>query len=312
MLLAGTVYLAFMPLARGSLDLASLVYLPLLWKAVRGGLARTIGAVLLTNVLAVALVGRAAGLDPLRLQLGLMTMTLVGLALGAFADQRRADIQAARHAAVHAPLTGLANRVLLMDRMVAAVHRHDRDPLALPAVLYCDLDGFKGVNDGLGHDAGDEVLLDGVDVGQVPDIADWTVNSLRQPYRTAGREVVLSASIGVAVLEPDISRVERDAAHTAEALLRAGDAARHRLELHAALRRALANGQITLVYQPIYALGYGWPVAVEAFARGRTVDRGFSRRSCRPARAENGGLASRGGAHSGTSTTRASSLRSVR
>jgi len=323
--LVGTVYLAFGPPAAGRLDLTSLVYLPLLWIAVHGGLTRTVGAVLVTNVLAVVLVGTAVRQDPLRLQLGLMTMTLAGLALGAFAAQRRADVDAARHAAVHDPLTGLANRVLLTGRIIAAVHRHDRDPRALPALLYCDLDGFKSVNDGLGHDAGDEllvavarrlehtvrpgdlvsrlggdeivVLLDGIDHEQVAVVADRAVAALRQPYQAGGREVVISASIGVAVLDTDAASRRMDAGGVAEAMLQAADAAlqqakrhggdqvelfspplreqaRDRLALHAALRRAAASRAITLVYQPIYALPSGQLVTVEALARWYDRDRG--------------------------------------
>ena len=55
------------------------------------------------------------------------------------------------------PLTGLANRLLFQDRLAHAVHRAERHDRTL-AVVYCDLDGFKPVNDEFGHSIGDEVL----------------------------------------------------------------------------------------------------------------------------------------------------------
>jgi diguanylate cyclase (GGDEF)-like protein/PAS domain S-box-containing protein len=61
------------------------------------------------------------------------------------------------HRAVHDPLTGLANRVLLIDRFRQALSRAGRQPRRL-AVLYVDLDGFKAVNDTWHHAVGDEVL----------------------------------------------------------------------------------------------------------------------------------------------------------
>ncbi len=62
-----------------------------------------------------------------------------------------------RAAALHDPLTGLPNRSLLVDRLELALSAAGRDTAPL-AVLYCDLDGFKAVNDEWGHTAGDAVL----------------------------------------------------------------------------------------------------------------------------------------------------------
>jgi diguanylate cyclase (GGDEF)-like protein/PAS domain S-box-containing protein len=71
--------------------------------------------------------------------------------------ERRRNAEELFHRAVHDPLTGLANRVLLVDRLTVALARADRQARRL-GVLYVDLDGFKVVNDTWRHAVGDEVL----------------------------------------------------------------------------------------------------------------------------------------------------------
>lgn len=68
--------------------------------------------------------------------------------------QRTAHLE---HEVNHDPLTGLANRTLLWDRLEQAIHMAQRNK-ALVATVLLDLDGFKQINDTLGHEAGDEVL----------------------------------------------------------------------------------------------------------------------------------------------------------
>jgi diguanylate cyclase (GGDEF)-like protein len=86
---------------------------------------------------------------------------IVALDAGEGAVITNVELEAAeatlRHQASHDGLTGLANRTLLMERLDEALL--DRQPDETVAVLYCDLDRFKQINDTLGHAAGDEVLV---------------------------------------------------------------------------------------------------------------------------------------------------------
>ncbi len=90
-------------------------------------------------------------------------------------ERKRAELQL-RFQSLHCPLTGLPNRVLFIDRLEVALTRLGRRP-GLVAVLFLDLDGFKWVNDSLGHDAGDAVL---VEVARRLDV-------VLRPYDTAAR-----------------------------------------------------------------------------------------------------------------------------
>ena len=74
------------------------------------------------------------------------------------AVERDRGEQVTRHAALHDPLTGLPNRTLALDRLAQALARRQRERIDV-AVFVLDLDGFKLINDSLGHAAGDEVLL---------------------------------------------------------------------------------------------------------------------------------------------------------
>jgi diguanylate cyclase (GGDEF)-like protein/PAS domain S-box-containing protein len=143
-----------------------------------------------------------------------------------------------RFEALHDPLTGLANRTLLRDRLEQALARSERGHGAT-AVLFVDLDGFKQVNDGYGHSAGDAVLselgarmrgavrpadtvarLGGDEFVVVCEEVDHEAalalgrrmqDAIGLPITAAGVEHRLSASIGIALGQDDPDALVRDA-----------------------------------------------------------------------------------------------------
>jgi diguanylate cyclase (GGDEF)-like protein/PAS domain S-box-containing protein len=132
------------------------------------------------------------------------------------------------HQAFHDPLTNLANRVLFRDRVEHALQRAVRGG-GQPAVLFIDLDNFKAVNDGLGHSAGDwllievatrlqsclrpadtvarlggdefAVLLDD-EAANAQEIADRILQAFGTPFSVQGTDIVVTMSIGIASLQP--------------------------------------------------------------------------------------------------------------
>jgi diguanylate cyclase (GGDEF)-like protein/PAS domain S-box-containing protein len=140
--------------------------------------------------------------------------------------ERKALLDQLAHQAFHDPLTGLANRALFYDRVSHALQLSQREGRAV-TVLYLDLDGFKQVNDTMGHTEGDHLLrmianrlracaratdtvarLGGdefavlVEDTLVARSTDRLIERIREqmafPYTLAGREVRISASIGSA------------------------------------------------------------------------------------------------------------------
>jgi len=148
------------------------------------------------------------------------------------------SVAAVAHQAMHDALTGLPNGALFRDRLDHAVARAQRTDSPI-AVMFCDLDRFKAVNDSLGHAAGDElllavgrrlaeavraadtaariggdefaVLLEDLDDPEHPErVAARIVETLGRPIRIAGRELRPAVSVGVAVgIEDGVELVRR-------------------------------------------------------------------------------------------------------
>ncbi len=180
--------------------------------------------------------------------LGLVSSWKIARALDrAEAERQRAD-EIMHRLAHYDGLTGLPNRLLLDDRLRQALARADREG-AVAAMLFMDLDGFKRVNDTLGHEAGDRILKEAasrilsavrtVDTAARLGGDEFTVvleklattedvrvvtgrllNQLSQPYSIDGVEVQLSASVGVSLFPAD--------ARTSDNLMKLADAAMYR------------------------------------------------------------------------------------
>ncbi|MFI2644917.1 putative bifunctional diguanylate cyclase/phosphodiesterase [Streptomyces sp. NPDC018610] len=170
-----------------------------------------------------------------------------------------------QHNAEHDPLTDLPNRALFTRRVQQALSGR-RSTDRGTAVLFIDLDGFKGVNDTIGHQAGDELLVqaarrlqeavrhgdtaarlggdefaalivgDGgrertAREGHILELADRLRTTLSQPYLIDGNDVRVAASIGVAFAEPGLGAGEL-LRNADLAMYRAKAAGKDRVELY--------------------------------------------------------------------------------
>ncbi|MGO9955823.1 MAG: putative bifunctional diguanylate cyclase/phosphodiesterase [Solirubrobacteraceae bacterium] len=231
---------------------------------------------------------------------------------------RAATEEELRRRALEDPLTGLANRALLTSQLEADL-RHARPLDNRVSVLALDLDRFKVVNDTLGHTIGDALLrrvaarLTGCvreeDLVARPggdeftvvctrtagdhaiaEVAQRLVDAVVEPFAIDGREVFVTASVGVAVSE--------HGRETPEELLRDADAAmyrakelgggrfevfaialRHhlveRMAIEDGLRHAVERDQLELHYQPLIDLVGEGVVGFEALVRWHHPDRGL-------------------------------------
>ncbi|HEV7523375.1 MAG TPA: EAL domain-containing protein [Acidimicrobiia bacterium] len=233
-------------------------------------------------------------------------------------DRRTAEL-ALEYRALHDPLTGLPNRALVIDRLsqtFASARRHGLST----GVLFIDLDRFKSVNDSLGHSAGDELLVevarrlasgrravdtvarlggdefvvvlhDVADDDGAVDIARTIVDDLRKPFHIHGRELVVTASLGLTIAPGSVEADAETLLHEADAAMydaksKGGDRVSmfdkevwtrtvRRIETEQALRHAIDHDELFLEYQPVYDLATGRITGVEALIRWRHPERGL-------------------------------------
>lgn len=232
-------------------------------------------------------------------------------------DELRAQNAHITFLAHHDALTGLPNRVMFNDRLMEALdaHRHD----AGFALLCLDLDHFKEVNDTLGHPMGDMLLkavasrlrncVRDVDVvarlggdefailqqgSKFPELAQTLaariVQELSAPFDLDGNCAVIGTSIGIAIVNHDLS--------SADTLLRSADLALYRAKaegrgtfcvfeqsmnekaqarraIEADLRSALVRNELEVFYQPLFHLAAGHVGGFEALVRWRHPVRGL-------------------------------------
>jgi diguanylate cyclase (GGDEF)-like protein len=232
--------------------------------------------------------------------------------------ERKALEHQLTHRAFHDPLTELANRALFADRLEQALRRRSRPDSSL-AVLCLDLDDFKDVNDSLGHAAGDDLLAAVArrlgDCIRAPDtvarlggdefallledvegdlgaarVAQRVLAAFDEPLGAGGRELVVTASIGIATNSP-VGRTGQDLLRNADVAMYAAKsrgkggfehfeqgmhaALVERLALEADLRSAIDREEFVLHYQPVVELPGGAVRGVEALIRWQHPERGL-------------------------------------
>ena len=191
--------------------------------------------------------------------------------LASIAIERKAFEERLAHQSMHDPLTGLPNRLLFLDRLTQAIARCRRTQTSV-GVAFLDLDRFKNVNDSLGHDAGDELLVEvarklesvirpgdtvarfGGDEFTVlcedlpsetarertVEIAERLRSAVIRPLVVRGTEMFVGASVGIAMATSGEERPEELLRDADAAMYHAKEAGRGRVEIFDDAMRARA------------------------------------------------------------------------
>ncbi|MDA9505827.1 diguanylate cyclase [Bradyrhizobium sp. CCBAU 11386] len=232
-------------------------------------------------------------------------------------ERRKAEARIA-HMALHDGLTNLANRALHRERLGDALENGNAAGKHV-AVLCIDLDLFKNVNDSFGHAMGDHlleqvadrlrsrvagnnlaarlggdefavILTDDISPNRASDFAAELIRSLSAPYEIDGNQVVIGASVGIALSPGDGTSSEELMRNADMALYRAKEdgrgthrfferemdyQAQRRRELELDLRRAFADSEFELHYQPLVDIASDKISGFEALLRWRHPEKGM-------------------------------------
>jgi diguanylate cyclase (GGDEF)-like protein/PAS domain S-box-containing protein len=219
------------------------------------------------------------------------------------------------HLTFHDGLTGLPNRAYLEERVTTALGEAAGEPdsgarTVQAGVVFLDLDGFTAVNDSVGHRAGDLLITqaarrlraavppaatvvrwggdefavlteDAARAQEIVDLAERLAQCVAaEPFRVAGRDISLTASVGVAFAGSDPPGIVLRNADVAMARAKGSGGDRvevfaaqmhqdvvHRLELASDLQRAITDGQLLVEYQPVVELATSRVTGAEALVR---------------------------------------------
>jgi len=224
--------------------------------------------------------------------------------------ERKDAEQRINYLASHDALTNLPNRTLLQDRIQQTLTHNERRKL-LAAVIFIDLDKFKVINDTLGHDVGDGLLKEAAsrlvscvrsedtvarqggdefiillssirhpqDAGS---IAHKLLDSLIQPFFVHGKELHISASIGIAIFPDDGKEMDTLLKNSDVAMYHAKESGRNNYQFFSAkmndqvaekqslssdLRHAIHRKELFLVYQPVVDMFDGIITGMEVLLR---------------------------------------------